>query len=149
MGFLTNVSISNDFWHEIAKDPDRLIEAISIGMNDGVEGPLAQTWAAKDQRAGCKYSRSTHNWHVSQRIPQGVTVHKAQHYDTPQIIVNTYGSHAIAAHEIVPAIQDGWLDLNKYNEEHAEAVAKLLHAEARRIRKAIKNKKAGKSVYAD
>jgi hypothetical protein len=35
MGFLTIVSISNDFWHEIAKDPEFAISQIGVGMNYG------------------------------------------------------------------------------------------------------------------
>lgn len=140
MGFLTNVSISNDFWHEIAKNPQRLVDAISVGMNDGIDGP---NFAAFD---GGRYSRRAD--YARAVTPQGVTVHKAQHYDTPQIIANPYGNSPIAAHEIVTAIENGWLETNPYNEEYAEKVAKLLHAEAARIRKAVKNKKAGKSVWA-
>src|SRR5688572_16069897 len=119
MGFYTNVSISNDFWHNIAKDPDALVAAISTGMNYGIDGPLSEALA------GGRYS--ARNRHVSAETPQGVIVHRAQHADTPQIIVNTYGSHPIAAHEITSAIESGWLEQNKYNEQHAEAVAKLLH----------------------
>jgi hypothetical protein len=141
MGFYTNVSISNDFWHEIAREPKKLVDAISIGMNEGIDGPL---FAALD---GGRYSERA--LYTRRNTPQGVTVHKAQHADTPQIIVNAYGYHSVAAHEIVPAIQNGWLDASTYNEEHAEKVAKLLHAEAAHIRKAIRNKKAGKSVWAD
>jgi hypothetical protein len=109
-------------------------------MNDGIDGPLFEAFE------GGKWSDRAD--HTRRNTPQGVIVHKAQHADTPQIIVNTYGSHPIAAHEITTAIQAGWLDTNQYNEEHAEKVAKLLHAEAAQIRKAIKNKKAGKSVWA-
>jgi hypothetical protein len=140
MGFVTNISISNDFWHKIAEDPQRLVNAISSGMNYGIDGPLSEAFD------GGRYG--ARNAHVQRETPQGVIVHKAQHADTPQIIVNTYGSHPIAAHEITTAIENGWLETNKYNEQHAEAVAKLLHAEAARIRKAVKNKKAGKSVWA-
>jgi hypothetical protein len=140
MGFVTNISISNDFWHEIAKDPQKLVDAISVGMNDGIDGPLFEAFEGGRWSLRAEYTR--------RETPQGVIVHKAQHADDPQIIVNTYGSHPIAAHEITTAIQNGWLDTNEYNEQHAEKVAKLLHAEAARIRKAIRNKKAGKSVWA-
>lgn len=140
MGFLTNVSISNDFWHDIAKDPQKLVDAISIGMNDGIDGPMFEAFDGGRYSKRAEYTRS--------QTPQGVIVHKAQHYDTPQIIANPYGSMPIAAHEIVTAIDNGWLETNKYNEEYAEKTAKLLHAEAARIRKAVKNKKAGKSVWA-
>jgi hypothetical protein len=143
MGFVTNVSISNDFWYEISKDPQKLVDAIGIGMNYGIDGPLTDAHDAADGgRWAPRYA------YVRQATPQGLTVHQAQHADTPQIIVNTYGSHPIAAHEIVSAIEHGWLDTNDYHETHAEEVAKLLHAEAARIRKAVKNKKAGKSVWA-
>jgi hypothetical protein len=140
MGFYTNVTTSNDFWHEIAKDPERLVEAISVGMNYGIDDPISE--AFDGGRWGERAA------HVRPYLPQGVIVHQARHADDPQIIVNTYGSQAIAANEITTAIQNGWLE-DDYNEEHAEAVASLLHAEAARIRKAIRNKKAGKSVWAD
>lgn len=44
----------------------------------------------------------------------------------------------IAAHELPYAIQQGWLDLNKYNKEHAVEVAGELVKLANRIRSAIK-----------
>lgn len=140
MGFYTNVTISNDFWHDIAKDPQKLVDAISVGMSYGIDDPIFE--AMDGGRWGERAA------HVRSELPQGVIVHQARHADDPQIIVNTYGSRAVAANEIVTAIENGWLDQNKYNEQHAEAVAKLLHAEAARIRKAVKNKKAGKSVWA-
>jgi hypothetical protein len=148
MGFQTIVSISNDFWHKIAKDPQKLVDAISVGMNSGAGelGPIAQAF---DEAPDAPEYRKADAWRNRYRTaPQGVTVHKAEHYDTPQIICNPYGYHAIAAHEIVTAIENGWLDGGKYREQQAEEVAKLLHAEAARIRKAIRNKKAGKNVYA-
>lgn len=130
MGFLTNVSISNDFWHEIAKDPQRLVDAIAIGMNEGIEGPL---FASLE---GGRWSRRAE--YVRHATPQGVTVHRARHYDEPQVIVNTYGSHAIAAHEIALAITHGWLDQNTYNREHAKRVAEVLEEQALRIRVALR-----------
>jgi hypothetical protein len=132
MGFSTNITIQNDFWHEIAKKPEKLIDAISIGMNEGVGGsaPLAE---ALDH----KYGRDS--WERRYQVaPQGVTVHRAQHNDVPQVIVSTYGSHALAAHELPYAIDQGWLDLGDYNLQHADVVAGELESLARDIRDAVK-----------
>jgi hypothetical protein len=134
MGFLTNISISNDFWHEIAKDPQKLVDAISVGMNDGIDGPLFEVFQ------GGRWSKRAE--YVRRQTPQGVTIHRARHYDDPQVIVNTYGSHAIAAHELPYAINPmgdnpSWIDLNPYHREHAEKVAKTLEDQARHIRQAL------------
>jgi len=34
MGFMTEISILNDSWHEIQDDPKQLVDAISRGMNE-------------------------------------------------------------------------------------------------------------------
>jgi hypothetical protein len=134
MGFLNNVSISNDYWHTIAKDPQKLIEGISWAMNEGTNSPLRDALDAKRDSE----NRRLYNFVLRQLVPQGVVVHHARHYDEPQIIVNTYGSQAIPAHEIASAISHGWLDLNRYKREHAERVATLLEQEAKCIREALK-----------
>lgn len=137
MGFSTNITIQNDFWHEIAKDPQKLVDAITIGMNDGAGGgnPISDI-------LDNEYGRDSQTWRRRyQTAPQGVVVHKAQHNDVPQVIVSTYGSHAIAAHELPTAIDRGWLDLNPYNEKHAEDIAKELTRLARSIRAGIKEAK--------
>lgn len=135
MGSLTNISISNDFWHEIAAKPERLVNGIRRAMNYGTNSPLRDTF---DAQSAPSKATVTHDFEVRRAVPQGVVVHKAEHYDTPQIIVNTYGTQALPAHEVAYAIQRGWLDLREYNRQHAEAVATLLEDEARRIRKALK-----------
>lgn len=134
MGFSTNITISNDFWHDIAKKPQALVDSISVAMNEGTDSPIAQAFEANDARA-------SYRDYVRREVPYGVTVHRAQHNDVPQVIVNTYGSHAISAHELPTAIANGWLDCNKYNEHHAEAVAKELHQLAARIRKSVRDRK--------
>lgn len=134
MGFLTNISISNDFWHTIAADPDKLVGAISIGMNYGTDGPLSTTFYERDEREG----KDSYRYHVQRATPQGVTVHKAQHYDTPQVITNVYGSRAQAAHEMPYAIRQGWLEGNPYRREEAEKTVQLLEELAANIRKALK-----------
>lgn len=140
MGFSTNVTIQNDFFHDIAKDPQALVDAIQIGMNYGTgHSPLRETLAARQDATD--FDRR-HEWEMRFLKPQGVTVHKAQHNDVPQVIVNTYGSHAIAAHELPYAIQRGWLGLNKYNKKHAQEVANELGRLARDITKAIKDQEA-------
>lgn len=133
MGFLTNVSISNDYWHAIAKNPEKLVDGIGWAMNYGINSPIRDTLDAMDDNEG----RRIHRFEMRQAVPYGVVVHHARHYDEPQIIVNTYGSRAIPAHEIASAIRYGWLDLSKYNREHAERVATLLEQEAALIRKAL------------
>jgi hypothetical protein len=131
MGFLTNISISNDFWHEIARDPQKLVDAISIGMSDGTETVLGETLDAYSDQ---EYRRQ-HRHNLRYRVaPQGVIVHHARHYDEPQIIVNTYGRMPVNAAEIPSAIDFGWLDLSERNAEAAEAVARELEDTARRIR---------------
>lgn len=134
MGFLTNVSISNDYWHNIAKDPQKLVDAISVMMNDGMDSPLGDALDAQEGRASMRRYKAEQR----REVPQGVIVHHARHYDDPQIIVNTYGTRAIAAHEIAYAIPHGWLALNRYNRQHAEDVAKTLEDEARAIREALR-----------
>jgi hypothetical protein len=132
MGFLTNVSISNDFWHQIAKDPQKLVDAISIGMNDGTESVLGETL---DARSSDLEYRARHRHYLKYQVaPQGVIVHHARHYDEPQIIVNAYGRMPVNAAEIPSAIEFGWLDLNEYNARTAEAVATELEEAAERIR---------------
>lgn len=139
MGFSTNITIQNDFFHEIAKDPQRLVDAIGIGMNSGAGGntPLSDALDAKRDRGREQWKRQY------QDAPQGVTVHKAQHNDVPQVIVSTYGAHAVAAHELPYAIEQGWLDLNPYNAKHAEEIAKELTRLARDIRKQAKKASEG------
>ena len=136
MGFSTNVTISNDFWHEIKADPEAFVDGITVAMNYGTNSPLADvldTERGDDDRMWERHYRMT---------PQGVTVHKALHNDEPQIIVSTYGSEAVAAHEIPYAIQRGWLKLNQYNEKHAESIAHELERVAKHIRRAIKEEQA-------
>jgi hypothetical protein len=138
LGFYTNITISNDFWHDIQKDPKKLVEGINIAMTDGTQSPIND---ALDARPDAPEYRKRESFRLRyQTVPQGVVVHRAQHADTPQVIVNTYGSYPIAAHELPHAIDYGWLYLNKYNKKHAEDVAQELEDTARRIRKAIKEK---------
>lgn len=138
MGFLTNISISNDFWHTIKDDPQKFIDAITIGMNSGAgsPGPLSETYDARETNGNL----IRHNWEMKHLVaPQGVTVHQARHYDEPQVIVNARGTHAIAAHEIPYAIRSGWLDVREYNRQHAETVAKTLEDLAKDIRWELKS----------
>lgn len=135
MGFLTNVSISNDFWHEIKADPQKFVDAITIGMNDGVEGPLN---VALNEREGIHPGHREHDRYVRNNTPQGVIIHHARHYDDPQIIVNPHGTHPIPANEITHAIRYGWLDGNRYRRQTAEQTAKLLEDTAADIRKALR-----------
>lgn len=146
MGFQTIVSISNDFWHEIAKNPDKLVQAISIGMNDGAGevGPIAEALNARETNDNMR--RYAHELRY-RTAPQGLTVHRSQHYDTAQVVVNAYGYHATAAHEIPTAISIGWLDIDEtgYREDRALEVAKELENLARRIREAIRKDAKGKT----
>lgn len=135
MGFYTNVTFSNDFWHNIAKNPDKLLAAISVMMNYGMNSPLGEM-------VDLRYDRYKHDRARECGVPQGVIVHKARHADEPQVIINTYGSHAIDAEELPTAIQMGWLDENPYNEKHAEAVARELNRLARSIRSEVREAKA-------
>lgn len=142
MGFSTNITISNDFWHEIAADPQKLVDAIAVAMNDGIEDPQHETFVEHHP----EHYQVDYVGYVKRMVPQGVTVHRAMHNDIPQVICSTYGSHAIAAHEIPWAIRDGWLDGYEYRARQAEAVAKELHRLAGQIRsearKAEKRKQA-------
>jgi hypothetical protein len=132
MGFLTNVSISNDYWHEISRKPQQLADAISIGMNYGIDSPLHKAINAKYEKD------DFHDNYVNKQTPQGVTVHQARHFDEPQVIVNTYGFNPVNAAEVGPAIDLGWLGFNKYNRTHAEHVAEELEQTAKLIRAALK-----------
>lgn len=133
MGYLTNVSISNDFWHEIAKDPEKFVETISVMMNYGQNSPLADMI---DIRSGRNPDERRYRMYGNPCM-QGVTVHHARHYDETQIIVNPYGHEAVNAQEIPSAIEFGWLDLSEYNEKTAEAVARELEDAAERIRRKL------------
>jgi hypothetical protein len=134
MGFLTNVSISNDFWHEIARNPQKLVDAITIGMNDGTESVLGETLDAHTDQ----HYRRRHRYYLKYGVaPQGVIVHHARHYDEPQIIVNPYGRMPLNANEIPSAIEFGWLDLNEHNAKTAHAVATELEECAERIREKL------------
>lgn len=138
MGFFTNITISNDFWHEISAEPERFVDAITVGMNSGINGPIHE---ALLEKTGTHNIRVHHDY-VRKLTPQGLTVHQATHADVPQVICSTYGRHPIAAHEIPYAISEGWLDGGKYREDNALAVAKELDALAREIRKAVKEAKS-------
>lgn len=142
MGFLTNVSINNDFWHIIERDPQGLVDAIRTGMNYGLEGPMAVVFHERDMEDGDEIR--LRNYFLDRReIPQGVTVHKAQHYDFPQVIVNPRGSHAVAAHEIPSAIYEGWLKGGAYRRELAMNTVKELRDLADRIEREIEAKDGG------
>lgn len=144
MGFSTNITIQNDFWHNIAEDPQALVEGIARGMNDGTNSPHHIAYAMKQPED--HYLRRE-LWELEyQTAPQGVTVHKAQHNDVPQVIASTYGSYAVAAHELPVAIDYGWLDLNPYNEKQAENIAKELTRLARDIRARAKAAKASREA---
>jgi hypothetical protein len=135
MGFSTNVTISNDFWHDIKKDPERLVEYIGRAMNDGTNSPLREAIDVRHPSPG----RDRYNYELRYGGPQGVVVHQARHNDEAQVIVNTYGSRAVAANEIPHAIDLGWLKLNEYNRTHAESVLKELEYLTRRLKKALKD----------
>lgn len=137
MGFSTNITIQNDFFHEVQKDPQKLVDAISVVMSDGDKSdPLPAVWADRDSREDRPRRWDSDEARWARR--NYVAIHKTQHNDIPQVIVSIYGSHAIAAHEIPYAIESGWLDLGGYNEKHAEEVAKELTRLARDIRGAVK-----------
>lgn len=138
MGFLTNVSISNDFWHTIAKNPQALVDYIGRAMNDGTRSPLREALDEKYDRP----HRKEYGHELRYSGPQGVLVHHARHYDEAQVIVNPYGSYPVNAAELPGAINNGWLDLNKYNEDKAEATARILEDTAKQIRQALKKANA-------
>jgi hypothetical protein len=144
MGFLTNISISNDFWHTIKKDPEKLVDAIGVWMNHGSNSPVGEVLDAQRREREVNdpleilERRARADWEQRRLLPQGVTVHHARHYDEPQVIVNAYGMHPVAANELPQAIRLGWLDLNEYKRKHAENVAKELERLAKEIRQSLK-----------
>lgn len=124
MGFLTIVAISNDYWHEMTRNPEYLVQQIGVGMNYGTgsTSPLNDVHRAEHQNE----NQRRHDFEMEFFHPQGVEVFRAKHYDEPQVIVNTYGSQPLDAAELPYAISRGWLDLNPYNKEHARKIAKHL-----------------------
>lgn len=68
MGFMTEVSILNDSWHELRKNPQQLVDAIAAGMDKRV---------ASDHAA-----RGEYIVHVN-----AVTVQPSHHADEPRLYI--------------------------------------------------------------
>ncbi len=139
MGFSTNVTVQNDFLHNVIKEPEKLARAIQIEMNYGSEGdPFYDVNRARDVRDGrlelVRHMNEVARWARSNYV----RVHKACHNDDPQIIVSTPHNHGIAAHELPFAISQGWLDLRLYNRKHAKDIVKELRKLADDIEDGLK-----------
>lgn len=105
MGSMTNVTILNDHFDWIIRNPDTFVKAIQYGMNSGTDSPIEETFCIKEGRSP--------NWHETDEERAArihyVTVHKAQHMDTPQIIF-TEANGAWPIHELDIAIARGWIE---------------------------------------
>jgi hypothetical protein len=53
MGFMTEISISNDFWHEVRENPDGFLDWIQRGMNwsHNYDGPYYPWYGVKVQES--------------------------------------------------------------------------------------------------
>lgn len=103
MGYMTNVTLLNDHWDRVEKNPQMLVDAISEGMHDGTEGPWHEESVL---RYGRDYDSEAKRW---ARVNY-VTVHKSEHADTPQIIYAEANS-AWPVHELPWVIGRGqWLE---------------------------------------
>lgn len=87
MGFMTNITILNDHFDWVQRNPEKFVSAIQSGMVSGTDEDL--WYDGRDFRTDDEREASAHY----------VTVHKAQHADTPQIIY-TEANGAFPVHEL-------------------------------------------------
>ena len=88
MGYMTNITILNDHFNWIEDNPETFVKAIKYGMNSGTDDDLLDDLSYRAQTDEERAARLHY-----------VTVHKAQHMDTPQIIFSeangTYPVHEL------------------------------------------------------
>lgn len=128
MGFQTNVTISNDFFDWVEKNPGTFVDAIRSGMNSGTHSyvsmaierdPYPPLWTEGERKVRNHY----------------VTVHQACHADVPQVIY-THQNNAYQIHDLYYGIEKGYLDLVENTEMHVK-IYRRIATELRRQAKAL------------
>lgn len=132
MGFMTNISILNDHFDWIDKNPKTFVKAIKYGMNSGTDSYVDAALAARQDRPP--------HWHESPEERQArvhyVTVHRAQHMDVPQVAY----AHQNMTFDVYDLARGFELDspkINKYTPKVARDVAKELRRQAKYLDNAV------------
>lgn len=89
MGFQTNISILNDHFDWIEKNPKTFVKAIKYGMNDGTESLVGEHFEyERAVRRGEEFFNPHGHETPEAREARShyVTVHQARHADVPQVI---------------------------------------------------------------
>lgn len=131
MGFMTNITLLNDHFDWVLKNPKKFVWAIQAGMNDGIIGEAYDL-----QRGRAPYESDEER---EARIHY-VTVHQAKHADEPQVIYCNRNS-TFPIHDLPYAIDMGWLQ-NKYGEpkyaiKHLRSAVSDLRRMADRLEEAL------------
>lgn len=98
MGFMTNITILNDHFDWVQKNPKKFVRAIASGMNSGTDRELWSPSRA-DYRTDEEREASVHY----------VTVHEAQHANTTQIIY-TEANMALPVHMLAWGRAERWVN---------------------------------------
>lgn len=131
MGYQTNISISNDFFGWIQKNPKKFVRAIAAGMNHGTEslcrgGRFGQEHRTEEEREAAR---------------NNVVIHKAEHADTAQVIF-TYQNAAYQISDVVWAIyQHDYLAEHPHMAQYFEQYAKQIHQQANELENALEGRK--------
>lgn len=143
MGYMTNITILNDHFDWVRKNPKKFVEAIASGMNSGTESIARATYDHTSPRSP-KYS----NDREAEARCHYVTVHKAEHADTPQVIF-THCNAAYQIGDLTWGIYKGYLDQEAerhgskhvaHLEQHYRGIAEKLHRAAKELENALDGK---------
>ena len=111
MGFMTNITLLNDHFDWVQKNPKKFVRAIAAGMNDGLMSEVH--WSE---------TKGDPHWSETKEEREArihyVTVHAAQHADTPQVIWCDRNA-TYAVHELPYAIDRGLLSIRSSNPTYA------------------------------
>lgn len=134
MGFQTNISILNDTFDCIEKDPEMFVEAIKFGMHNGTESLVTEFYDAQRPKPRTRYEEA--RW----ADINYVTVHPTQHADVPQVIY-THQNSAYSVYDFARGVELGVLDLKSNADTYCKIgreMAKELRRQAKYLDAAIK-----------
>lgn len=134
MGFQTNISILNDHFDWIAKNPRKFVEAISESLHDGTDSFVSRVKTVPRHRQSDSQLDASHHY---------VTVHRSRHADNPQVIF-THRNMAIDVIDLTHGIEDGFLESVDPSErafytQKGHEIAKELRRIAKQLEAAIKD----------
>lgn len=143
MGFQTNISILNDHFDWIDKNPETFVKAIRYGMNGGTDSYVTEALERdRAERKGERYYDPKGHATEQEREASAhyVTVHPARHADITQVVF-THQNSAYDLWDYTRGFELQAPSINRNPEFHtknAREIAKELRRTATRLTDAVR-----------